>query len=299
MSQVITAKDFMRRELTTLGPDNGLSQGVAKLLDNRITGAPVVDASGRFLGVFAEKSCIQGLAEVIESFPDHAQSLTSVAEFMNRKVHTLAPDTDVFEAIDELLAKRISGAPVVDENQNYLGIFSEKTAMQVIVGALFEHLPGSTIRRYMNLDRNRLLDPRATILDAAQVFIKTPYRRLPVLEGERLLGQVSRRDVIAAAQQWIVAQRKTSLEQRCIGDYVDRHALTKTPSSDLLEIAEAFLNSPYRRLPILDEGRLVGQVSRRDLLEVAAKMLRPQQPKEQVKPLYLSAVNESLPPSLE
>ncbi|MBX3417934.1 MAG: CBS domain-containing protein [Pirellulaceae bacterium] len=299
MSQVITAKDFMRRELTTLGPDNGLSQGVAKLLDNRITGAPVVDASGRFLGVFAEKSCIQGLAEVIESFPDHAQSLTSVAEFMNRKVHTLAPDTDVFEAIDELLAKRISGAPVVDENQNYLGIFSEKTAMQVIVGALFEHLPGSTIRRYMNLDRNRLLDPRATILDAAQVFIKTPYRRLPVLEGERLLGQVSRRDVIAAAQQWIVAQRKTSLEQRCIGDYVDRHALTKTPSSDLLEIAEAFLNSPYRRLPILENGRLVGQVSRRDLLEVAAKMLRPQQPKEQVKPLYLSAVNESLPPSLE
>jgi CBS domain-containing protein len=299
MSQVITAKDFMRRELTTLGPDNGLSQGVAKLLDNRITGAPVVDASGRFLGVFAEKSCIQGLAEVIESFPDHAQSLTSVAEFMNRKVHTLAPDTDVFEAIDELLAKRISGAPVVDENQNYLGIFSEKTAMQVIVGALFEHLPGSTIRRYMNLDRNRLLDPRATILDAAQVFIKTPYRRLPVLEGERLQGQVSRRDVIAAAQQWIVAQRKTSLEQRCIGDYVDRHALTKTPSSDLLEIAEAFLNSPYRRLPILDDGRLVGQVSRRDLLEVAAKMLRPQQPKEQVKPLYLSAVNESLPPSLE
>lgn len=299
MSQVITAKDFMRRELTTLGPDNGLSQGVAKLLDNRITGAPVVDASGRFLGVFAEKSCIQGLAEVIESFPDHAQSLTSVAEFMNRKVHTLAPDTDVFEAIDELLAKRISGAPVVDENQNYLGIFSEKTAMQVIVGALFEHLPGSTIRRYMNLDRNRLLDPRATILDAAQVFIKTPYRRLPVLEGERLQGQVSRRDVIAAAQQWIVAHRKTSLEQRCIGDYVDRHALTKTPSSDLLEIAEAFLNSPYRRLPILENGRLVGQVSRRDLLEVAAKMLRPQQPKEQVKPLYLSAVNESLPPALE
>lgn len=298
MSKLITAQEFMRRELTTLHPDSGLKESVKKLLDNRITGAPVVDHAGSYLGVFGEKSCIQALIDAITAGGHVPEDLPRVRDFMNRQVHTLSPDLDVFEAIDDLLAKRISGAPVVDEHQTYLGIFSEKTAMQVIVNAICEHVPGSTVRRYMNLDRNRLISPDASLLDAATVFVKTPYRRLPVLDGERLQGQVSRRDVISAAQQWLVSQRKPGPDPLEIGKYVDRHALTKPPTADLLELAEAFLNSPYRRIPIVNGRHLLGQVSRRDLLEVAAKMLRPVEPAEPVRPLYFSAVSDAIPPSL-
>ncbi len=298
MSKLITAQEFMRRDLTTLHTDSGLKESVKKLLDNRITGAPVVDHAGNYVGVFGEKSCIQALIDAITATGTSPDELPRVREFMNRHVHTLPPDLDVFEAIDDLLAKRISGAPVVDENQSYLGIFSEKTAMQVIVNAICEHVPGSTVRRYMNSDRNRLISPDATLLDAATVFVKTPYRRLPVLDGERLQGQVSRRDVIAAAQQWLVSQRTSSSDSPEIAKYVDRHALTKPVTADLLELAEAFLNSPYRRIPIVNGRQLLGQISRRDLLEVAAKMLRPVEPAKPAHPLYLSAVSDGIPPSL-
>ena len=79
-----------------------------------------------------------------------------------------------FDAIDQLLTNRISGAPVVDVEGNYLGIFSEKTAMRVLIGAIYDQLPGTAVRAYMDLDRNRIIERRETLLDVAKRFQQTP-----------------------------------------------------------------------------------------------------------------------------
>jgi CBS-domain-containing membrane protein len=83
-----------------------------------------------------------------------------------------------------------------------------------------------------------------------------------------------------------------------VGDYMDTEALTTGPETDMLSIAQMFLNSPYRRLPIVDGGKLIGQVSRRDLLEAAAALLRPAKPRLGADTLYLSPLSDSAPPSL-
>jgi CBS-domain-containing membrane protein len=83
-----------------------------------------------------------------------------------------------------------------------------------------------------------------------------------------------------------------------VGDYMDQAALTTSPNTDMLGIAQMFLNSPYRRLPIVDHGQLVGQVSRRDLLEAAAVVLRPKPARHHAETLYLSTLADSAPPSL-
>jgi CBS domain-containing protein len=59
--------------------------------------------------------------------------------------------------------------------------------------------------------------------------------------------------------------------------------------ADFLTIAQIFLQSNRRRLPVLRDGRLVGQVSRRDLLAAVLAMLGAERHSEQVA-LYLSAV---------
>ena len=79
---------------------------------------------------------------------------------------------------------------------------------------------------------------------------------------------------------------------------MDVGALTMGPNADMLNIAQMFLNSPYRRLPVLDGEKLIGQVSRRDLLEVAASILRPKPERHGAETLYLSPLSESAPPSL-
>ncbi|HMO83801.1 MAG TPA: CBS domain-containing protein, partial [Lacipirellulaceae bacterium] len=62
-------------------------------------------------------------------------------EVMVTDLVTFSPETDVVRAVETLLAHRISGAPVVDAEGRFLGVFSEKCAMQVLLDAAYERLP--------------------------------------------------------------------------------------------------------------------------------------------------------------
>ncbi|TWT47624.1 CBS domain-containing protein [Botrimarina hoheduenensis] len=122
-------------------------------------------------------------------------------DFMVTKLVTLRPEMDVHQAIELLLRRRISGAPVVDPDYKYLGIFSERCSMQVMLDSAYEQLPSSDVGAFM--DREALtITPETQLLSIAQAFLLTSYRRLPVIDDEGLLlGQISRRDVIRAAMK--------------------------------------------------------------------------------------------------
>ena len=123
-------------------------------------------------------------------------------DFMVKKLVTLSPQMDVLDAVQRLLKNRISGAPVVDADGNFVGVFSEKCAMQVLLDAAYEQLPSNEIRLFMDTDA-QTIEPDTQLLSIAQVFLLTSYRRLPVLEDGRLIGQVSRRDVMRASLDMI------------------------------------------------------------------------------------------------
>ncbi|QDT06483.1 inosine 5'-monophosphate dehydrogenase [Rubripirellula lacrimiformis] len=309
MSTVLSATEIMRRSLVTLSPSDDVHTSISRLLRDNISGAPVVDEDGRYLGVFSEKCSINALTEVIQSAREVGLHVVRVREFMTCDLVTLSQSMCVFDAIDHLLSRRISGAPVIDDEGRYAGIFSEKTAMRVLASALHDQLPGTNVGAYMNLDRNRIIDENDMLLEVAQKFQETPYRRLPVLYGDKLAGQVSRRDVLKAehrlasevharAMQSPLAHLRAAATPRFVSEYMDCAALTASPTTDLLGITQMFLNSPYRRLPIVDNGKLLGQVSRRDLLNAAAGIMKPKKPRGRAETLYLSQLSAAAPPSL-
>ncbi len=310
MSTLQTAQDFMRRKLITLDPQTSVLDGVTRLLRTNISGAPVVSEDGEYLGVFSEKCSMNALTTTVELADRVGMHVPRAREFMTCNLTTLTPNVDVFEAVDHILSKRISGAPVVDGDGNFLGIFSEKTAMRVLIAAAYDQLPGTFVGAYMNQDRNRIIDEDTSLLEVAHKFQQTPYRRLPILSKDFLAGQISRRDVLRAelrlAKEVVDKSERGYLDSPLcdeltsadVGSFMDRNAKTTHPSEDLLSIAQVFLNTPYRRLPVVEDGALVGQVSRRDLLESAAALLRPKARKLRAETLYLSPLSESPPPSL-
>jgi len=311
MLKVKVAADFMRRELVTLTPQTDVCEAVSKLLKYKISGAPVVDSEGNYLGVFSEKCSINVMTQTVEAAKELPIHMPHVREFMVTELVALRPGIDVFEAIDHILARRISGAPVIDDSRRFLGVFSEKTAMRALVAAIHDQLPGTRVDAYMNTDRSRLINDDDSLIDVAHKFQQTPYRRLPVLYGEKLGGQVSRRDVLWAEHRLskeVISRAKHNdadeqlralVRPREVDGELDAEARTITPETDVLSIAQLFLNTPYRRLPVLENGRLFGQVSRRDLLETAAEFLRPAPPKHGPETLYLSPLAEAPPPSLQ
>ena len=119
-------------------------------------------------------------------------------DIMTTRLITLSAEMDVFAGIDLLVRNKISGAPVVDKNRRLLGVFSEKSCMRVLVDAAYDGLPTNQIGKFMDEEPDTIT-PDTQLLSIAQIFLDTPRRRLPVIEDGKLVGQVSRRDVIKAA----------------------------------------------------------------------------------------------------
>lgn len=116
-------------------------------------------------------------------------------DMMVKNLVTLSPYLDVFSAIEVLLRKRISGAPVVDAQGEFLGVFSEKSSMQVIVNAAYDNLPDACLLPFV--DRcPPTIAPDTDLLTICQTFLDQATRRLPVVQAGELLGQISRRDVM-------------------------------------------------------------------------------------------------------
>lgn len=121
----------------------------------------------------------------------------TVKDYMSGKLVTFSPRTDVLDAIQELVESRIAGAPVVDDYGNLVGMLSEFDCMQVVLSAGYHGEPGGPVSDLMVTDV-RTVDAGMSIVDLAELFIATRYRRFPVLKDNRLVGQISRRDVLRA-----------------------------------------------------------------------------------------------------
>ncbi len=151
-------------------------------------------------------------------------SQITARDFMVTRLVTLRPEMDVIDAVQRLLKNRISGAPVVDADGMYLGVFSEKCSMHVLLDAAYEQLPSNQVRVFMDTDA-KTIEPDTHLLSIAQVFLLTSYRRLPVIENGRLVGQVSRRDVLRASMDLLrrSPDRATESSLLYLSALVERH----------------------------------------------------------------------------
>lgn len=124
---------------------------------------------------------------------------TSVRDIMATKLLTFTPDTKVVAAIKSLVDRKFSGAPVVDENGNLVGILSEMDCMETVVQNLYYGESGGDVKDFMSTNVTTV-NPEMGIVDLAQMLQEKHFRRLPVVENGKLIGQVSRRDVLKAIQ---------------------------------------------------------------------------------------------------
>jgi len=131
--------------------------------------------------------------------PHHVLTARDV---MATSLVTLHPDTPIGEAIGTLLKNSISGAPVV-EGGALVGILSEHDCLRVFASGGFYAEMGSeagAVRNYMTAPR-RTVRPEEDLYALAHQFLHERVRRFPVVAGDRLLGQVSRRDVLAGIER--------------------------------------------------------------------------------------------------
>jgi len=123
----------------------------------------------------------------------------TVEDYMTRRLVTFRPDQTMDQVLDLLLAKKISGGPVVDEKNNLIGIISEGDCLKEVVKGKYNNVPtlSGYVRDHMAKDV-KSVSPDLNIFELAQMFLSLRLRRFPVMEDGKLIGQISQKDVMRA-----------------------------------------------------------------------------------------------------
>lgn len=120
-----------------------------------------------------------------------------IRDFMVSKPVVFTSDTDLLDAVRVLVDRRISGAPVVDARGNLVGFLTERDFLRAALVAGYHGESGGCVGEYMSSDV-QAVNADDSLIDVATRFIETKYRRYPVIEDNRVVGVVARRDVLRA-----------------------------------------------------------------------------------------------------
>jgi CBS domain-containing protein len=120
-------------------------------------------------------------------------------DIMSRRLQVLAPHAEIKDAVHALLRKGHSGAPVVDEEGRLLGVFSDYDCVRGLDAAVHSQWPSGSVQSYMTTEVETI-PPDMELRDVAKRLIEGRHRRLLVIEDDRLVGLISRRDLLSALE---------------------------------------------------------------------------------------------------
>lgn len=135
-----------------------------------------------------------------------AASIT-VRSYMATQLVTFSPDTEIMDAMHALLVNRITGAPVIDSRGELVGMLSEHDCIRCALNACYHDELGGQVKSVMTKEVFTV-DPDESILAVAEKLVSSPFRRFVVMERNRVVGQISRRDVLVALDQLCQTEQK-------------------------------------------------------------------------------------------
>ena len=152
-----------------------------------------------------------------------------VKDIMSNKLVSISPDTSIAEAISLMIRNHVSGLPVVDENQNLVGIISESDFMRRLeMGTLRrrhwldwllspEELAGEYARTRgqrvgeVMTDEVQTIQEDADVAQVVEMMQTHSIKRLPVLRGEDLVGIVTRSDLMRALASFVAGSYEDTI----------------------------------------------------------------------------------------
>lgn len=135
-----------------------------------------------------------------------------ILESKGSEVYAVAPNTTVEDAVMRMNRYEIGAVVVVDQGE-VVGIFTERDVLTRVVAG--ERNPATTFVSNVMTSNPVTITPHTTIEEVMSDHLGEHYRHLPVMEGGRIVGLISGRDIL----RWMAAESAERAEK--LEEYIE------------------------------------------------------------------------------
>lgn len=189
----------------------------------------------------------------------------SVDEIMEEEVLTVQDDTDLKEALAQMIAKNVGGVPMVDSDGCVTAIVTERDFVWMMSDT---YLPAN-VEEYMT-ENVVSASPDITILEATKTMVTNGFRRLPVTKDSLLIGIVTSTDIVRyladGAMKHIITGDSEEAFGLPISEIMTGEVSTVERDTPLGDAVSLMTERGIGSLPVLSDGGLQGIITERDFL---------------------------------
>jgi predicted transcriptional regulator len=124
-----------------------------------------------------------------------------VRKYMKRASKAFHVDDDMGKAMSTLARSSFAAIPVIDDDGLVVGLLTEKDVVRTIIQWAYDQRAGGGVGNYMS-SLEVMVTPEMDLLTAARAFLECNFSCLPVMDGDRLVGRLTRHNVLKGIEKW-------------------------------------------------------------------------------------------------
>jgi CBS domain-containing protein len=271
--------NWMTTPVITVTPGTKLSEARKIMSEKQIRALPVMDGE-KLIGIITRRGLLRlDLSNLVNETWNKSSELAeeNVGEVMTFKPLTTTPNSPVAKAARIMLENKITALPVA-EKEKLLGIFTNSDVFRFLLAEYDSLMQKVLVENYMT-DEVITIERDTSLLEAHRLMGTKRIRSLPVMEDEKLIGIVTRTDLMGSDPSRMASRNNQELSLKILTQPVEKIMTSPvksiSPQADICTAAQIMLENKYHVLPVLNaEQKLVGIISESDLfLFVVQKFL--------------------------
>ncbi|MFH1369702.1 MAG: CBS domain-containing protein [Planctomycetota bacterium] len=257
--QISKAKDIAQYNVVSINKNASVYEAIHLMVVNDITGLPVVEGS-RLVGIISEKDVLKLLYDV--------EFLAGpVGDYMTIDVLTFDEQDDLTDVCQCLIENKFRRVPIL-RDENLVAIITRADLIRANKYKFRPAVPHDTSTSHPNFLLAKhvmtcgLLTVRRNtpVYTAMELIASGNITGLPVVDDSmKLVGIVSEKDLL-------ILLCDPNAKPGLVQDYMTRDTVSFDFDDSLFEVCHTLINNNFRRVPILNKGRLTGIISRRDII---------------------------------
>ncbi|MBU4534726.1 MAG: CBS domain-containing protein [Euryarchaeota archaeon] len=273
-----------KKDVVTIPQTATIKEAAEIMVANKFRRLPITDpGTGKLLGIVTSMDILNFLGGgdkfkiVEEKYEDNflAAINESVKKIMTRDVYHLSNKDSINEAISKMMEFGVGGLPVINSDENIVGMVSERDFALLMAGVLTDEL----VEDYMSTQMISTT-PGTPIESASKIMVRNRLRRIPVVgedrktphpENEKLVGLVTSTDILeflgeSKAFNNMVSNSAEEILNTKITEIMENEVITTTPQNNLGEVCDIMEKKGIGGLPVVKNNELVGIITERDIL---------------------------------